>query len=204
MITINIDLGSAQEIKALVIYDHNLSATATITLKGIDPTIFSEAITWNGNKIIHYLSVATTKRYWQLQITDDSNTDGYIEIGELYLGGYLELSKGYNNGFSETVNLLRITNATNYGIEKDRFYNQQKVFLFDYTAMSEANVTNLKALITAISNRDSGIFNPFWFNLDEDDSDDTWFVKISSLPINHLVRTYYNTQLELVEVVTSL
>ena len=119
MITINIDLGSAQEVKVLIIDDHNMSSGATITLKGVDPTIFSEAVTWVDDKIVHYLSVATTKRYWQIQITDAGNTDGYIDIGEIFLGSYMELTKTYKRGFTKGFALLYDSNTTVYGSKKE-------------------------------------------------------------------------------------
>ena len=203
MLTINIDLGSAQEVKALVIYDHNLSSAATITLKGVEPTIFSEAITWASGKIVHYLSAATTKRYWQLQITDAANADLYIEIGELFLGSYLELSRYYKEGYSEETVFLMESNRTPYGVGSDRFFNQQNIFNFNFGNLSEADVINMRTLITSIAERSSGTFKPFWFNKDSAATGNTWLVKIDSLPVKHGSWAYFDMHLVLMEVLTS-
>jgi len=54
--------------------------------------------------------VATNKRYWRLSVTDTGNTDGYIEIGELFLGSYMGMSRTFTNGFTEDVEFLMQTN----------------------------------------------------------------------------------------------
>jgi hypothetical protein len=204
MITINIDLGSAQEVKALVIGDHNLSAAATITLKGVEPTAFSDSVAWNSGTIIHYLSAATTKRYWQLQITDAANPDAYIEIGELFLGSYIELSRNYTRGYDYETELLMETNETPYGIRRDRFYNTQKQFSFDFDAVIAADITKMDALVTAVCDRTAGTYKPFWFNLDSDTPNDSYLVKFDSLPVKHKATTYFELSLEMKEIVKSV
>lgn len=204
MVTINIDLGSAQEIKALILFDHNLSSAATITLIGVDPSIFSEVVTWADNKILHYLSVATTKRYWQIQITDALNPDGYVEIGEIYLGSYMELSKNYVEGFSKGFELLFDSNTTPYGVVKKRFYNRQRTFEFDFNCIVLADLTLLEAMIDNIAVRSTGQLNPFWFNDDAAITDNTWLVDVSAIPENHKTKTFYTTALQLSEVMKSI
>jgi len=204
MITINIDLEVATEVKVLVIDGHNLSATATITLKGVEPTIFSEAITWTDNNIIHYLSVATTKRYWHLQITDDANPDGYIDIGDIFLGSYMELSKTYSLGFSKGFELLYDSNRTPYGVVKKRFYNRQRSFTYDFNLLIAADITLLEAMIDSIASRSTGQLLPFWFNADSGTPTQTWMVDVSAIPENHRVLEYYTTSLELIETMKSI
>jgi hypothetical protein len=212
--TITVDLGSAQEVKALIIYDHNFTSTATITLEsdaaatfdsgaGGNPQ-FSEAITWNDEKIIHYLAAATTKRYWRLKVTDAANPDTYIEIGELFLGSYLELSKNYVEGFSEETTFLMESNKTPYGTEKSRFYNSQLMVTVDFQVMPAADITAMKALLSAIASRSTGIFKPFWFNKNSASPNESWLMKIASLPVNHLSRGFYEMPLELTEVLRSV
>ena len=204
MITINIDLGSAKEIKALVIYDHNLSSTATITLKGVEPTIFSESVTWASGKILHYLSAATTKRYWQLQITDDANTDLYIDIGELFLGSYMELSKNYSIGFSKGFELLYDSNVTPYGVMKKRFYNRQRTFTYDFKLIATADMTLLDTMIDSLAVRSTGVLSPFWFNDDSDTVANNWLVDIFEIPQAHMAGSFYETSLVLKETARSV
>lgn len=212
--TIAVDLGSAQEVKALIIHDHNFTAAATLLLEADDAATFdsggggaaqfSEALIWNSEKIVHYLSVATTKRYWRLSVTDASNSDGYIEIGEIYLGSYLELTRTYANGFSEDNSFLMESNRTPYGVGTDRFYNTQKTFKFDFNMMAAADVTSMKTLLSAVASRSLGTFKPFWFNKDTTTPNDSHLVRLQSLPVNHRVLSYYDMPLTLVEVLASV
>lgn len=204
MISINIDLETATEVKVLVIDGHNLSATATITLKGVEPTIFSEAVTWADNNIVHYLSVATTKRYWHLQITDDANPDGYIDIGDIFLGSYMELSKTYSRGFSKGFNLLYDSNRTPYGVVKKRFYNRQRSFTYNFNLLIVADIALLEAMIDSIASRSTGQLLPFWFNDDSGTPAQSWMVDISAIPEDHRIVEYYTTSLEMLEVMKSL
>jgi hypothetical protein len=105
--TITVDFGTAREVKALILGDHNFTAGATILLAGDDANTFdsdggaaqiSEEIAWSEEIILHYPAVTATKRYWRISVTDGDNPAGYIEIGELFLGSYLQLSKNFQDG----------------------------------------------------------------------------------------------------------
>jgi len=207
--TITVTFGSALEVMALVLFDHNLTSGATIVLKGNTADswaapAFSEVIAWSSEKIIHFLSAATTYRYWQLQITDAGNTDGHIEIGELFLGSYLELSKNYNKGFSRDRRFLKDTNETPYGIRRHRFYNTRKIFSYDFNVLPTADITSLETLIDSICSRSAGTFQPFWFVPDSASPNDSHLVEIGSLPVKHRSLTWYDTPLQFEEVMTSV
>ena len=97
-----IDLGSSRAVDAVIIQDHNLTSNANIHLKARADTawevttstseLIDETITWAADKILHYVvGSASTRRYWRIDITDTANPDGYIEIGNLYLGSFDEM-----------------------------------------------------------------------------------------------------------------
>ena len=211
--TFTIDLGAAKEIKVMVLQDHNFTSAATLLLEGDDAATFdsdggsaqfSEAFVWNSEKIIHYLSTATTKRHWRISVTDAANTDSYIEVGEIYLGSYMELSKNYAKGFSQETEFLRKTNVTPFGVARDRFYNFQKTFEFPFELMLSTDITSLKALAASLGSRETGAFKPFWFNDDSAFPNNCWLVKLDSLPINNRTQTFYDVPLTMVEVVASV
>jgi len=207
--TITISLGSALDVMAIAFFDHNLSSAATINLKGHtadswgDPD-FTEAITWSADKTVHFLDATTTYRYWQPQITDAANSDGHIEVGELFIGPYMELSRNYSVGFSEETEFLMETNVTPYGIRRHRFYNTRRTFNFDFNFMIAADVAKMKALITAISNRSTGTFKPFFFIPDSASPNEVYLVEIASLPVKHVARAFYDMPLVLSEILTSV
>jgi hypothetical protein len=211
--TITIDLVTEQEVKALILFDHNLTA-GTIVLEGDDAATFdsdggspqvSESITLVSGQILHYLVAAdTTKRYWKLEITNTANPDGYIEIGELFLGSYMELSKNYTPGFQKNINLLFDSNKTPYGVRKNRFYNRQRQFIYDFNVIPLADLVLLEALVDGITDKDVGTLNPFFFNDDSAITGNIWMVNLDVIPEKHMASGWYQTSLEMTEVMKSV
>jgi len=212
--TITITLGAEAAADALIIFDHNLTSAATITLWGDDAATFDsdggnaqliETVTWAADKILHYLTtVDRTKKYWQLRITDAANPDLYIEIGELFLGSYMELSRNYREGFSKGFELLFDSNRTPYGVSKKRFYNRQYTFTFPFGCIVAADLELLGTMIDAIAIRSTGELKPFWFNDDSAILANNWLVDIEMVPADHNTRTFYDTVLILNEVMRSV
>lgn len=210
--TIDAYLASAQEVKAIVIYDHNFTDAATLSIDGDSaPTFdtdggsaeFSEALTWTDEKIVHFLSAAQTYRYWRLNVTDAANPDAFIEIGELFLGSYLELSRNYVNGFQEDIESVKNTNATVYGIERDRFFNFQRTWKIDWHVITSADAANLKTMFASLGSRSTGIFKPFFFCFDSATPSNTWMVKADALSLQHLFLSHYASAFTLREVLKS-
>lgn len=207
--TITIDLGSAQEIKALVIFDHNLTSAATITLMGNNANAwgapaYSEAVTWSSEKVLHYLSSAQTYRYWQIQITDAVNTDPYIEIGELYLGGYLELTHNMTLGAETPIGYIVDEKVTPYGVKRRRFYNLQEQFNISVPYLSSTDITSIRTMLSVINNRATGIAKPFFYNDDSGTPADFWLVQIARVGKSRPLNNYQSIELAMEEVVKSV
>ena len=139
-----------------------------------------------------------------LRITDAANTDLYIDIGELFLGDYMELSKNYREGFSRGFDLIFNSKTTPYGVKKKRFFNRQREFNFDFRNIVAADLTLLETMIDSIASRSTGQLKPFWFNDNSASPSDTWLVDIETVPQDHLSKTFFATQLRLLEVMRSV
>lgn len=211
--TITIDFGENQEITALIIFDHNFTSSATLLLEADDASSFdsdggsaqfSEAVTWVSEKILHYLSTATTRRYWRLSVTDIGNLDGFIEIGEFFLGTYMEPSKNFCAEYEKSITLLHAANINPYGKKMKRFFNAQRVFEYPYLGMSPADVTLFEAMISAVSDRAAGTLDSFFFNDDSAETGNIWLVDIEELPETHMVRDYLSIAMRMTEVVKSV
>lgn len=206
--TITIDLGSAKEIKALVIFDHNFTSGVTLSLKGNATDAwgapsFSESVSYNADKILHYLSSAQTYRYWQLQITDTSNPDTYIEIGELFLGSYFEPDKNFSYGTGvRDIKSLISRNVTPCGISKKRFYNFQRQFSYNLNYISD--IADFETMLEALGSRDTGEMQPLYFNEDSAITNDTWMVELEDLPYALTHNTLRTTQFIMTEVMKSV
>lgn len=74
---------------------HNLTAGATIRIQANDTNDWGapdldESFTWDpGNMGMFF--IVTTKRFWRFRFIDASNPAGYIQIGRLSLGSYLQM-----------------------------------------------------------------------------------------------------------------
>lgn len=113
-----IDFGAATSIGALFAGETNASVDAEFRLKGSSSDTFPDGYDsdWFGHgvtstemdpergiNIVHFLPSAQSYRYWQLEIDDTGNTDGYFEIGRLFLPRLLAPSINYGlsrNGLS--------------------------------------------------------------------------------------------------------
>jgi hypothetical protein len=95
--TITIDLGIALTVTTVAILNHNFSNSTAMTVvvsansANSWPGATSETLTYNAGTILKFFT-GHTYRYWQFQITDPSNTDGYLEIGRLWLGDYITIA----------------------------------------------------------------------------------------------------------------
>jgi hypothetical protein len=242
-VQIVIDLGSPKDIRALTLWDHNLTAAATITIAGnssgdLSYPEMNQVIPWQAGNILYYLVQAwagqdsitqwgsgsqwdsgiqwdiaaqspggvipTTFRYWQITISDPSNPDGFIEVGELGLYNYMELSRNYKDGFDMSYKLLVDSNVTPYGKRTKRFYNRQRLFSFDFNAMGDADRVLLLNMADTISMRSTGQLKPFFFDSNPDVPGSAWLVDIFELPDKHRSGRFYEISLQFEEVMKSI
>jgi len=163
---ITLTFSEAKNIKALAILDHNLSSTAVITLMGNTSDAwgapaYSQVIAWNSKKIGYYLD--QTYRYWRLQISDQLNTDGYIEIGELYLGDYLEPGKNYSYGWDQSTSVFETAAKSRAGVEKKSLDYLQESFQITFDRIPETDIDSLLSMLRAIKNEATRMVKPAWF-----------------------------------------
>ena len=164
--TITLTFSAAKNIKAFTMLDHNLSSAAVITLMGNTSDAwgapaYSQVITWNSKKTGYYLD--QTYRYWRLQISDQLNTDGYIEIGELYLGDYLEPGKNYKYGWEQSTTSFETTAKSKAGVERKSLNYLQEDFRLTFARIPETDINSLLAMFRAIKNETDLTVEPMWF-----------------------------------------
>lgn len=109
-LTIDVNLGSALAIEQFALRKHNISlAGVTITLSGatnsaFSPTAVSVGITSAADILaFDWGGVQQTYQYWRLEIEDPDNTDGFIELGYMFLGQYDEFDAPNNSTATSKV-----------------------------------------------------------------------------------------------------
>ena len=206
-----IDLGTAKEVQAVIIQDHNLTSNAEITLKARGDTSWhfttstsepvDETITWQSGKILHYVvSSSNTQRYWRVDILDANNPDGYIELGNLYLGPYDEMVRNAAIGYKQTETVIGSRNIDPYGVEDNRFRNRQKTW--QYKLPASTDIETLEGVFDNIYSSTSGKYDPVWIN-PTSNSTDFHMVYLDSLPLAHRFRNQSDITLNFREVLKS-
>jgi hypothetical protein len=74
---------------------HNFSATAVVTVQSCDDGTWAsldveETMTWDAGVMVAFFT-SSANRFWRFLVDDPYNTSGYIEIGRLALGSYLQM-----------------------------------------------------------------------------------------------------------------
>ena len=96
------------------------------------------------------------------------------------------------------------TNETPFGVRRDRFYNTRRTLEYDWRMIIAADVTKLRAIVTALTDRAEGTYKPFWFCPDSGSPNESHLVKIDDLQIRHQFLGYYDVSLDMTEVVKSV
>ncbi len=201
------DLGSAKEVQAVIIQDHNFSSNSTILLKARGDTdwgssaALEETITWQPGAILHYVSnTSNTQRFWRVDVKDSGNPDGFIEVGDLFLGPFDEMVRNAAVGYSQTETVIGSRNIDVYGVEDNRFRNRQKTWR--YTLPASTDIQTLEGIFDTIYSATSGKYDPIWIN-PTSDSTDFDMVFFDSIPLVHNFRDNKTITLNFREVLKS-
>jgi hypothetical protein len=211
---IAVDLGSAQAPTVLILQDHNVSFGGTIILEGDSAATFDsdggaaeviEAVSRDSGIIVHYLTSASPYRYWRVKFTDAGNPDGYIEIGEWFLGTYFQPSRSYGRTPSKGLEMIFQRNETRHGLLKHRYFNKRKIMPFEFTFLTLADIQALETMIDALNDQETGEMAAFWFNEDSAYPASSWLVNLYGMEWQHedCADARYRLTLELQEVITA-
>ncbi|NIO42656.1 MAG: hypothetical protein GTO41_22430 [Burkholderiales bacterium] len=172
-----IDLGTASGVEYNVtfagLFNHNLTALGAagdeLRLKGCnDPCVSSGGCDWDNpdcevdlttmecagtqpvadfRNLYHKISCAPGHRYWRLDVIDQNNTDGYLELGELVLGQWQRFPRGAVTGESSWVRLspgradgptfYMGKQRTHYGQDWTTYYSESERFELKLTTQND-------------------------------------------------------------------
>lgn len=88
---VDCDFGTASEYNMVCLLNHNLTASAVITVYGADDDAFTsnvvtDVVTHNTLNIYFYLAAARTKRYCRIHVIDTANPSCYLQFGVIVIG----------------------------------------------------------------------------------------------------------------------
>ena len=102
-VTIDIDLGAATAIRALAIKNHNFSAgTYRLYYGATSPA--THVVTLSTKTASQWVSFFATanKRYWRFSMRESGIASGFYQVGELWLGNVVDLTKWHAEGSQES------------------------------------------------------------------------------------------------------
>ena len=175
---IRADLGSAKRVRACFIMDHNFTSEAALTLQanGTDEwttPAYEQSLTHHEAKIGLFLD--QTYRYWRLTAADASNPDGYLEIGEFFLG------QGLDSG-------LLLPGSQEMGLDGSELnWTPRTSFSGVFVAPSLTVLEGLMDWYAGLLEADKRRLRPFIFCLDKDDpSPNSYLMRFVNQNLNHV------------------
>lgn len=200
--SIVIDLESAKAINTFAIISHNISTAATILLSANSsntwPGAVSETITANSNMILKFFT-DHTYQYWKIDIDDPTNTDGYIKIGRLWLGDYIQIDPSSLLDFD--VVKKRDDNIT-YGRGRQKFssvgFGWRKISL-TFPSTNYTMVKKIEDMFDTVGLHTSFIFCNFDTNRDYQIVEPCYCSLAKEISFNHDKNMKFKYKLELEE-----
>lgn len=187
------DLGEAQTVKAAVLGDHNFSSPATIKLQAHpsdvwDAPAFEQVLSHHPGRIVYFLD--ETYRYWRLVVSDGDNAEGYLRLGEFFLGSYLELSSGVvTRDFGRAL------------VKTDPDVEAREVFHFSLHVCGAADRDALLDFFRVLRDTETNQEEPFFFCwAPEEPSASSRLVFLESEPsLVNTYKDYHQFELSLIE-----
>ena len=171
-----IDLGSAQQVTAFVLSDHNLTSGASIKLQGNAADVWGAPTYDSGNITVQdplYLYLDRTFQYWRVLIADAANPDGYIEAAGLFLGTYTTFAQ-VNAwwGSSQTDGYVLQENQSEAGKRRRYAYAKRRRLSLGFgNLISNSDIDLFLAVQDALVSDTTFQVDPLWIHLFYDEAD---------------------------------
>ncbi len=177
---IKFDMGSAKKITMVAIFGHNLTSGATVTVEANSSDswttpAYTATITWNERVLVKFLD--QTYRWWRITFADAANPDGYIEIGRICAGEYVEPDVNVTEEVSKRV----VDPSTRRESEGRQVYtvekNEYRVYGVRFTGISRTQQSQLETMFRSVKT-----IRPLVFALDPDNypADETIYCIITT------------------------
>jgi len=181
-----IDMGAAVACDAIAMANINIRDTATVTIEAnatdswgaptYSQTISLADYLGDPNDFQYNFAATKTFRYWRLSITDNGNPDGFIEIGELFIGTPIALTDIHDSGIPVTISPNNIEHRTEYGQAYVYERSQVKTWELNWSNVQTETRDELKAFFNAIASN----ARPLFLTMAGEDANQTYFCRIVS------------------------
>lgn len=164
--TVVCNLASAQAVNTIAILGHNISSSATLTIEAHTSDSwgapsYTTSLTYNAAAILKFLDASQTYQYWRYTIDDSTNSDGYVEVGMLWLGTYLTIDPSSLDAFTVTK---RRSDQSIYGRDRQKFATEGvgwRQFDLSFPRTGGTALTDVLTMIDTVGLHSSVIFCNF-------------------------------------------
>ena len=152
---VKFDLGSAQNVAALVVKYHNFTGAATVHIQANATDAWGApsvdvALPVTSDLIVYFWSAAQSYRWWRLTIVDAGNTDGYVRIGRIFLGTYFAPSRNCDNAYEIEPSDPSVTGMSTGGQVSADSRTHFRQWIFDFRGLTAADRTSFEAVFTIV------------------------------------------------------
>lgn len=150
-----VDFGVAMDVQVGVALDSNASAAGSYNLQGADTSAFALTspatsvlpltVSDDGTMRAATFGSVQTRRYWAVIIDDVANADGFVEVGVLFLGGWLQtpdLARGVDRAGKDYSSAEFADQGANWQNRKQ----STSAWSFGYEVVTRAEADEIKAL----------------------------------------------------------
>lgn len=126
---------------------HNLSSTATITLRGgsaFDGADFTQTMTWRRRTAFVHLSAAESYRYWSVDITDEANEYGFLEVGYAMLGVLTIADFGFLDDWPISDRMIQLVAETETGTPDVRHLGERQAVQLSFSDLTAAEFETVR------------------------------------------------------------
>lgn len=176
-----ITISTAITASYVAIIGHNLTETAQITIQGNNTDAWGapaleETVIWRDSIAVLKFS-ESTYNFWRILITDDdTGADGYIQIGSIFLGTYLQMPGVKINQSLQYVSASKVSfssSGQSYGDERYEYRNPEFNFpLLTHSQRDDMNTMfisnkNIKPVVALIWADDLDLESPMYSVIDQ-------------------------------------
>lgn len=165
------NFGSAQIWSVVILWDHNLTTSATVTISG-----GSDGVSWTeigsasptvAGQLVVFLT-ESNYQYCKIAIADPTNSSAYLEVGRVFVGDYIEAERNYTYGHSVTPVSRSSRTETPNGVVHTLVRPQFKKVAFSFSNVTKTQKDTFKTFVET-----ADTWMPVWLMMNPDEEIDT-------------------------------
>ena len=173
--SLSFDFGIEKSPDAFIAHRHNFPPSAGLRVQA------SESADWRapaleerpvrrGGPIVHYFATSPRSyRYWRLLVEGAAGPDAYLEVSEIYLGGFFEPADHFWLGNVVGEESFEQVGRTESMAELPVLLNRGRAATLPYERISDAQRAEFLAMYRAVKDVETGRAKPLFVHLDVGD-----------------------------------